>query len=140
MELATVADVEMRLGRTLTTSEAELADPGLIEEASALVEAHLNYVYTEDDTIPSTVAIVVSRMVARVLKQEASGGVVPGVQQRSTTAGPFAQQSTFVAGASSGGPWLAASDKQMLKPHRVGGGLIGVQQTTGRTGKYLREV
>lgn len=109
--LATVADVEARLGRSLTTAEDAKADPGLLEEASVKVIAYLGRAedYYDALAIPSTVKIVTSRMVARCLEQSAAG-VVPGMQQAGQTAGIFSQQTTFVAGSSNGSPWLTRAD------------------------------
>lgn len=109
--LATLADVEARLGRDLTTTEEAKADPGLIEEASVKVLAYLGrsedfYATVE---IPATVKIVASRMVARCLEQSGAG-IVPGVQQAGQTAGIFSQQTTFIAGSSNGSPWLTRAD------------------------------
>jgi len=112
--LATSADVVTRLGRALTTAEATKAT-GLLDEASVKVLAHLGKPETYYDalTIPATVVIVTSRMVARVLEQGVAG-VVPGTQQSGTTTGPFGSQTTFVAGSSNGSPWLTRSDRADL--------------------------
>ncbi len=112
--LALSADVETRLGRALTTTEATKV-PGLLEEASVKVLAHLGKGETYYDalTIPATVSIVTSRMVARVLEQ-VTAGVVPGTIQTGVTTGPFSNQTTFVAGSSNGSPWLTRSDRADL--------------------------
>ena len=117
--LASSADVVTRLGRALTTSETTKV-PGLLEEASVKVLAHLGKGESYYDalavpvrTIPATVTIVTSRMVARVLEQ-ATSGVVPGTQQTGVTTGPFSNQTTFVAGSSNGSPWLTRSDRADL--------------------------
>ena len=112
--LATSADVVTRLGRALTTTEVTKAT-GLLDEASVKVLAHLGKAETYYDalTIPATVVIVTSRMVARVLEQGDSG-VVPGTQQAGTTTGPFGSQTTFVAGSSNGSPWMTRSDRADL--------------------------
>jgi len=112
--LASSADVVTRLGRALTASETAKV-PGLLEEASVKVLAHLGKGETYYDalTIPATVSIVTSRMVARVLEQ-APAGIVPGAQQTGVTTGPFSNQTTFVAGSSNGSPWLTRSDRADL--------------------------
>jgi len=112
--LAQSADVAARLRRALTTAEADGVDD-LVEEASVKVLAHIgkgeDYFATVD--IPTTVKIVTSRMVARVFEQ-APAGVIPGTQQAGKTTGPFSTQTTFINGASSGGPWLTRSDRADL--------------------------
>lgn len=112
--LATNANVVTRLGRALTTAEATKAT-GLLDEASVKVLAHMGKPETYYDalTIPATVSIVTSRMVARALEQGVAG-VVPGTQQAGTTTGPFGSQTTFVAGSSNGSPWLTRSDRADL--------------------------
>lgn len=113
--LATASDVETRLGRSMSTAESTKADPGLLEEASVKVLAHMGLAedYYDSVTIPATVVIVTSRMVARVLEQSGAG-IVPGVQQQGATTGPFSSQTTFVAGSSNGSPWLTRSDRADL--------------------------
>lgn len=122
--LATVADVEARLGRPLTTSEEALTDPGLLEEASALVLAYLGCDPTDPDTgeVPEPVSIVTSRMVARVLRQEAATapGLV-GATSATDTAGPFSQTRQYPAGITSGAPWTTAADKAILGPYQCAG-------------------
>lgn len=117
--LATVTDVETRLGRSLTTAESTKVDPGLLEEASVKALAYMGYAedFYDGSTVPTTVTIVVSRMVARVIEQ-ATSGIVPGTQQAGQTAGIFSQQTTFVAGSSNGSPWLTRSDKSDLDSAR----------------------
>jgi hypothetical protein len=112
--LATSADVVTRLGRALTATET-VKVTGLLEEASVKVLAHLGKgeSYYDALTIPATVSIVTSRMVARVLEQ-APAGMVPGTQQTGVTTGPFSNQTTFVAGSSNGSPWLSRSDRADL--------------------------
>lgn len=115
--LATVADVRARLRpavKHLATDDEDYT-AGLIAEASVKVLAHLgkSESYHDTEPVPSAVTIVTSRAVARVLEQN-SAGVVAGTQQSGTTAGPFSQQRTFVAGSGSGSPWLTRSDRADL--------------------------
>lgn len=113
MNLATQDDVEARLGRELTTAEIARL-PGLLEEASAIVEGYLGVVYTTDDTVPPQVAIVVSRMVSRALTTSIPDGV------KSEAAGPY--QRSYSDGASS--LWLSKYDKLALR--NVSGGVVSV--------------
>lgn len=141
MVLAAASDVVERLGRPLTATEATRAD-GLLAEASALVVGHLGGDPTDTSVdppvVPDGVVIVVSRMVARVLEREGAAAETHGAESVTTTTGPFGRTLNFGAGTTSGGPWLAASDKVILKPHRAGGGFASVGMTSGRTGRYRR--
>lgn len=108
--LASDADVETRLGRTLTTDEAARVD-GLLEEASVMVSGWVRVV---PDPVPDAVTIVVSRMVARVFT--AGGGAETGVESIQATMGPFQVNRGFSTDATSGGVWLTRQDKAMLRP------------------------
>lgn len=101
MILANQNDVEARLGRALTVTEIARL-PGLLVEASMMVEGYLSVVYT--DNVPSQVPVVVSRMVARALTTSIPDGVT------SESAGPY--QRGYGAGASS--LWMSKNDKLIL--------------------------
>ena len=118
MILATQDGVETRLGRELTSSELLLL-PGLLEEASALVEGYLGITYTADDVAPAVVAVVVSKMVARAL----TTAHVEGVD--SQRAGPF--QVSFT---DSTRLWLGKAEKLMLR--NIGGGFTSLRFVSGR--------
>lgn len=122
--LATVEDVAERLGRPLTPTELALTDPGLLDEASAIVLAHLGCDPTDPDTgaVPEPVSIVTSRMVARVLRQEAATapGLI-GATSATDTAGPFSQTRQYPAGITSGAPWTTAADRAILAPYQCRG-------------------
>ena len=147
MVLAVVGDVVSRLGRPLTPVEQTRAD-GLLDEASALVLAYLGWDEVPMDpldplvplAIPSAVFIVTSRMVARVLDQDAASTRPAGAESVTQAAGPFSQSYTFGSGSTSGAPWLAAGDKVLLKRFRVNGGQVSVPMSTGQTGLYRRVV
>lgn len=130
--LATAGDVEARLGRQLT--ELELARTGgLLEEAGALVLAYLG-VEVAPVPVPDAVRVVTSRMVARVLERDATPGAVPDARSVTDQAGPFGRTVTFSSGTTSGGPWLAAADKVMLRSHKSG--MTTAAISSGRTGRY----
>jgi hypothetical protein len=120
MILATSADVEARLRRELTDEEAEFID-GVLEEASALVEGYLGVTYTEDDTIPDVVALVVSRVAARALTAP-QVEIPPGM---SLGAGPFT-----ISARDNSDLWLSRSDK--LKLRNIGGGFTSVRLKSER--------
>ena len=103
-----------------------------------LVLAHLG-MEVEPAPVPSALTIVSSRMVARVIERDGSSGAIPGAQSVQQQTGPFGLSVTYAQGVTSGGPWLTAADKVMLKPHKVGG-MAAVAIATGRTGSYRTEV
>lgn len=140
MAFATAADVKTALGRDLTTTETARA-AGLLDEASDLVDTYLGWDGDEPTPIPGKATRVVARMVARVIKQEseATGAVVLGAEQMSRTMGPFTEQATFAAGATTGSPWLSSTDKATLRRMRVGGGLSSLSLATSQTGLYRTE-
>ncbi|KDE14245.1 hypothetical protein [Rhodococcus aetherivorans] len=125
MALATVEDVEARLGRSLTTEETSRAS-ALLEEASVLVEGYCGRGFVEP--IPAAVPMVVSRMVARALETPTEA---VGVQSVQRSAGPFGETLTFGENTS-GGVWLASTDKIMLRGLRVGGS-VSVGMVSERT-------
>lgn len=133
--LAIQEDVVDRLGRPLTTEEATRVD-ALIREASALVIGYLGGDPTPADMpiAPDSVVIVVSRMVARLIQQQTS---VVGAESQSQTSGPFQFTTNYTPGSTSGGPWLAAQDKIMLRPYRVGGGVGSLNAASFQTGSTL---
>ena len=124
--LAAVDDVQMRLGRLLTSDETTAAS-GLLDEASALARGWMRCV---PDPVPDEVVIVVSRMVARVLASAASmqGMSVPyGTTQMQDQAGQVSMSRSFGDGTTtSGGPWLTRADKLALRPFGCRGRVVNV--------------
>lgn len=112
MPLATIDDIEARLGRDLTPDETTRI-PALIEEASALVTSWCRNTFTTDPPtpVPSAVVIAVSRIAARALTSTAE----PGVTSMAHTAGPFMVNRSY---SNDSGIWLGRQDKQLLRPHR----------------------
>lgn len=108
--LASLDDVEARLGRPLTADEAERA-PGLLVEASASARAWMR---CDPDPVPDDVALVVSRMVSRMFLSPDTGGAT-NLDQFSMAAGPFSRSGTFTEGSTSGSPWLTKDDKRILR-------------------------
>lgn len=113
--LADAADVEARLGRTLTTDETARVS-GLLEEASVMAGEWMRCV---PDPVPDAVRIVVSRMVARVL--DAIATAEPGVTDVQANMGPFMVNRRLSADANSGGVWLTRQDKNTLRHHSCRG-------------------
>ena len=137
MALATVVDVATRLARSMTEAEATKAE-GLLDEASALARAWLKSDPTVEGVVPDDVAIVVSRMVARVLDRDATSA--SGAEAVTNQVGPFGQTLRFGSGTASGGPWLASGDKTILAGFRVNGGFVGLDIASDHTGLYRRLV
>jgi len=144
--LALVADVVARLGRPLAAPETARAN-GLLDEASALVLAFLGldeWSVTDPPEavvpIPSALVIATSRMVARVLDQDAKSERPVGAESVTQSMGPFSEAFSFGSGSTSGAPWLASGDKVLLKRFRVNGGQVSVPMSTGQTGLYRRVV
>lgn len=119
MLLATQADVEEQLGRSLTGHEEDRL-PGLLAKASVIVEGYLRITYT--DAVPSVVTIVVASMVARVFGT--LGTVTPGVTSEMVTAGPHQWQRSFSDSTNSLEPWLTKGDRTALQS--IGGVVISV--------------
>lgn len=115
MLLAAPADVEARLGRTPSTEESGRI-PGLLAEASALVEAYLDQVLP--DPVPTNAVLVTSRMVARSLSVRED---LTGVSQVQQTAGPFSMGRTMTSTAAAGGVYLSRQDRMLLSALRRSG-------------------
>lgn len=111
--LANLEDVQARLGRPLTTDE-ETRAAGLLVEASASARAWMACA-DDPDPVPDDVSLVVSRMVARVLKAPASPPQMQNLDQFSRSAGVYSQSGTYTEGSTSGSPWLTKDDKRILR-------------------------
>lgn len=130
MILATQADVVARLGRALTSDEL-VRLPGLLEEASLLVEGYLGIVYKDpsdpDDPggpIPSAVVVVVSRIVARTFTAPSPQLLPEGA--RSAGSGPY----NVSFGDARTNLWLSKADKTTLK--NIGGGMTSIPMKSDR--------
>ncbi len=116
MALASIADVQVALGRELTATELTTAG-WLLESASDLVSAYLGWVVPTP--IPDAVTRVTADMVVAVL-----------TRPETTTAGYDASGYNQIRGAASvrvgvesattSGPWLTRSLKLRLAPYRSG--------------------
>ena len=109
--LATVLDVEARLGRSVTEQEMARAE-ALIVDVSALISGYCGRDFSE---VPPAVAGVAAQVVVRAL-------TVPVTAFR-TDGGPITH---------SGGPYLSSADKQALRPFRKG--LSSVALSSERAG------
>lgn len=132
MAFADADDVVQALRRALTTAEGTYVD-SVIAEAEDLIVGYLGADPTDataTPTVPAAVTRVSARMVARVFQQD--DGRAIGATQAQQSAGPFANGTSYVAGSTSGSPWLAATDKITLRPWRVGGGMRSMSFSTER--------
>jgi hypothetical protein len=117
MPLASEADVENALGRSLTSTEDVST---LLEEASDLVVGYLGYT---PDPVPTPVARVAATMVAAVLTKPAL--TVADYNQGGAnsigynTVRESASVRVGVESATTTGPWLTASLKMRLRPYRT---------------------
>ncbi len=107
MAYATVADVQTRMFRTLTTDEQNVAAT-LLDDAAALIDALKS---TADDEVKG---IVSCRMVVRALGDGQDAGVPMGATQGSVSALGYAQSWTIGSGGSFGDLYISKADRQML--------------------------
>lgn len=149
MALATIEDVEKALGRPLTDGEKARVQATL-EEASVLIIGYLGCDPTVRDettdppteTVPDAARLVAARMVARLIEQQSANGPTAapvGSSSYSTTTGPFGQTVHLQSGSNTGGPWLAAVDKTMLKPLRCDSSAFAVDTAPGGGGMHSPE-
>lgn len=122
MALATQADVEARLGRDVTPTEATRL-PSLLSDASAVVIGYCGQDFEPE--YPEAVVGVVAKMAARALGRSGAGEFVE--QQN---AGAFGVR--YSAASSDGDVWLTKADKLALRSHRLGGGVTSVQLVSER--------
>lgn len=126
MAYATTSDVADRLGRPLTAAELPRVQV-LLEDAAALIDAHTDGALVDLDPLPSAPGRVSALMVARVL---ATADIPAGLE--SQTVGPFGVR--FGAGYTSGGVWLSATDKTMLRSWRASAVSVQLESERPATG------
>lgn len=113
------ADVEARLRRDLETEEVNFL-PGIVDEASVLIEGYLGVCYAEGADVPDAVTLVTSRVAARILTTSATPSQTDSLTRGM---GPFSATQQFVADSTSGGPWLTKTDRIALAPYRERGAI-----------------
>lgn len=114
MAFATDADVEDRLGRSLTEAESLVVDTRLFD-AELLIFGYCGEQFESDSEHGPTLIAVEADMVARSFKQDASGQE-PGVD--ALQLGAFSTH--FVSASQGGNVWLSAADKLRLRFCRRG--------------------
>ena len=107
MAYATVADVQTRMLRTLSTDEQNVAAT-LLDDAAVLIDAMKS---SADDEVKGVVSC---RMVVRALGDGQDAGVPMGATQGSVSALGYAQSWTIGSGGSFGDLYISKADKQML--------------------------
>lgn len=107
MAYATVADVQTRMLRQLSTDEQNVAST-LLDDAAVLIDAMHS---TADDDVKGVVSC---RMVVRALGDGQDAGVPMGATQGSVSALGYAQSWTIGSGGSFGDLYISKADKQML--------------------------
>lgn len=126
MAYADPSDVERTLGRSLTDAEDDQVNDWL-DDAALMIDGE-GYVYT-GDTIPAAFIRVSVNMTVRAIR---AADIVPGAQTQEEQTGPFLRAVTYPATAVSGGVWLSAADRLMLRPYRAGGGMVSLQLASER--------
>lgn len=107
MAYATVADVQTRMLRQLSTDEQSVAET-LLDDAAVLIDALKS---SADDEVKGVVSC---RMVVRALGDGQDAGVPMGATQGSVSALGYAQSWTIGSGGSFGDLYISKADKQML--------------------------
>ena len=107
MAYATVADVQTRMLRPLSTDEQSVAAT-LLDDAAVLIDALKS---SADDEVKGVVSC---RMVVRALGDGQDAGVPMGATQGSVSALGYAQSWTIGSGGSFGDLYISKADKQML--------------------------
>ena len=107
MAYATVADVQARMLRTLSTDEEDVAET-LLDDAAVLIDSY------NTDATDDTKGVVSARMVVRALGDGQDVGVPMGATQGSVSALGYAQSWTIGSGGGFGDLYVSKADKQML--------------------------
>ena len=107
MAYATVADVQERMLRTLSSDEQSVAST-LLEDAAVLIDA------IKSGADADVKGVVSARMVVRALGDGQDDGVPMGATQGSVSALGYAQSWTIGSGGSFGDLYISKADKQML--------------------------
>lgn len=124
MAYATVAEVQARMLRTLSTDEQAVAST-LLNDAAILIDA-MHSTATDE-----TKGVVSCRMVVRALGDGQDAGVPLGATQGSVSALGYAQSWTIGSGGSFGDLYVSKTDKQMLGVSNSIGSYSPTQELVG---------
>ena len=104
---ATVADVQARMTRTMSTDEQTVCQV-MLEDAAVMIDAY------NAGAAADAKKVVSCRMVIRALGDGESSGVPMGASQGSQTALGYTQSWTMQSGGSAGEMYLGRLDKKLL--------------------------
>lgn len=107
MAYATVAEVQARMMREMSTDEQNVAST-LLEDAAVLIDS------LKPSADADVKGVVSCRMVVRALGDGQDVGVPMGATQGSVSALGYAQSWTIGSGGSFGDLYISKADKQML--------------------------
>ena len=107
MAYATIADIQNRIPRTLSSEEASLCD-ALIEDAAVLVDS------VKADADANIKRVVTCRMVVRALGDGQDAGIPLGASQGSVSALGYSQSWTIGSGGGAGELYIGKTEKKLL--------------------------
>ena len=121
---ATVADVQARMERTLSTTETSVCGY-LLDDAAVLIDAYNSAADADAKKVVSC------RMVIRAIGDGSGSGYPQGATQGSMSALGYSQSWTISSGGSVGELYLGKADKAMLGVGNSIGSYSPVQECTG---------
>ena len=107
MAYATIADVQARMNRKLTTDEQSLCTT-MLDDAAVIIDAF------NADATANAKKIVSCRMVIRAIGDGVDSGVPMGATQGSMSALGYSQSWTIGAGGSAGELYIGKLEKKLL--------------------------
>lgn len=107
MAYATIADIQNRIPRTLSSEEAFLCD-ALIEDAAVLIDS------VKADADANIKRVVTCRMVVRALGDGQDAGIPLGASQGSVSALGYSQSWTIGSGGGAGELYIGKTEKKLL--------------------------
>lgn len=121
MPYATVADVQDRMIRQMSSSEQSLC-AALLDDAAVIIDAY------NADASADAKKVVSCRMVVRALGDGESSGVPMGATQGTQTALGYSQSWTIGSGGSAGEVYLGKIEKKLLGASDAIGSYSPVQE------------
>lgn len=107
MAYATIADIQNRIPRTLSSEEASLCD-ALIKDAAVLIDS------VKADADADIKRVVTCRMVVRALGDGQNAGIPLGASQGSVSALGYSQSWTIGSGGGAGELYIGKTEKKLL--------------------------
>ena len=118
---ATVADVQARMTRTMSSAEQTVCTT-LLDDAAIMIDS------IADSASSDAKKVVSCRMVTRALGDGSSGGVPMGATQGSMSGLGYSQSWTISGGGSTGELYLSKADRILLGNGRKIGSYSPVQE------------